>query len=338
MTLKLKRFKLFASCIIVNGYKESLIYDLERYTNYSLPNEYISIIKELNSTDIDLFIKKNNFKPDEIISFTRKFINEEIAFFTDEPDSFPDIDLTWKSPHKITNAVIQIDENTSYNVLNAVNQLCEIGCQAVQLRVEFILNDKEIIEFLSYFDNTRIKSIDLIIPFNPSISKSFFFKLIEQHPRIRRINIYNANNNKIVTDEDLLYDYKIFYSVKDIREDAKEIIDKKNFFYNISVFSESQKHNVGLNRKVSICSDGSINNYIGHKKMYGDISSDKIIDIISQREFKSKWYISNDQIEKCKDCQFRYSCISNSDIKINNKLFYKTELCKFNPYTNIWKE
>jgi len=52
---------------------------------------------------------------------------------------------------------------------------------------------------------------------------------------------------------------------------------------------------------------------------------------------QEKRFISNDIIEKCKDCQYRYMCLSNSDIEEKAGKFHKINSCTFNPYENKWE-
>ncbi len=67
-----------------------------------------------------------------------------------------------------------------------------------------------------------------------------------------------------------------------------------------------------------------------------NINFDKLSDILALKEFKQLWAINNDKIEKCKDCQFRYMCLSNSNIERKNDKYFKTDKCKFDPYENKW--
>ena len=54
-----KYFKLYASCVVVNGYSESLIYDLERNESYLLPNGFLKPLNNLQKTKFRKFIKEN---------------------------------------------------------------------------------------------------------------------------------------------------------------------------------------------------------------------------------------------------------------------------------------
>lgn len=325
-----KRFKLFASCIIVNGFKESLIYDLERNTNYILPNDIAPILDELQK-------KSTALEKEYIKHFANQFIKEEIAFFTENVDAFLDLDLTWNSPFEITNAIIEYDQDSNYNLKDTINQLSSIGCQAIQFRINTKITSEKIIEYVIFFNETRIKCLDIILPFNKLNTQKHFFSLIEKQPRIRSISVFNAEKDISIESDEAFYDGKLSYYKKNVFKNEDEIIQKNRFIYSIPVFSEAQKHNLGLNRKVCISREGFIKNYISHNIIFGNINKDNIIDVVLKKEFQKKWYINNDQIEKCKSCQYRYTCNSNSDIEILNEKYYKIKTCNFNPFTNSWK-
>lgn len=328
-------FKLFASCIIVDGYNESLIYDLERSTSYILPKGYSFFLKELQKVDIDTFKENSTNKSVEIDNFINKFLREEIGFTTDDPKPFTNIELTWKSPYLITNAIIQITNDVNYDVIGVFDQLDKLGCQAIQLRIESNMNIDIISGYLSKFNKSRIRFIELIIPFNEKVNEKSYFELMCKYPRIGSIKIYNAIEDLIIKNEDKFYNNKLIYLTKNINQ-INEVIRRENFRYNIPAFTEAQNHNIGLNRKVCITKNGDIKNHLSHKKKFGNINKDKIGDIVSHEKFQKTWFISNDLIEKCKDCQYRYTCVSNSDIKVKNKLYSKIELCGFDPYLNHW--
>ncbi len=81
---------------------------------------------------------------------------------------------------------------------------------------------------------------------------------------------------------------------------------------------------------------GNIKNYLTHTQTFGNVARDSIRDIVESPDFQEKWHISNDQIAKCRTCQFRYMCISNSDIVFKDGKYYKVDDCSFDPLTNRW--
>src|SRR5690606_25647473 len=329
-------FKLFSNCILIEGYKESAIYDLGRFTYYSIPNQFAFLLSEIQSKRIQDIFLETNYAQKDIEIFMNKFINEEIAFFTDEPKSFPSLSIEYESPYIITNSIIQINSFTYYDVNNIIMQLENLGCQAVQLIFEYNIKLVDLKNYFSFFDETKINSIDVLIPFNEERTDEMYFNLISTYPRIRKFYNYSSNKNEIITNDDILFNKRVIYTTSKINNNDN--IKKENFLFNVQSFSESQNYNLGLNKKVCITSDGEIKNFLSHEKTYGNVNNTKISDAINKKSFKDKWNISNSKIVKCMDCQFRYCCESNSDIYKKNNKYYKASLCNFDPYTNTWKE
>src|SRR5690606_8369796 len=114
-------------------------------------------------------------------------------------------------------------------------------------------------------------------------------------------------------------DRKLIFTEAILAKDSKEIYSLKHFTISYSMYYESLHYNAGLNRKVCVDSDGNIKNYVQHKKSYGNVNTHTLEEVIDNEEFKKKYDYKNDLIEKCKDCQYRYMCISNSDIYLTDK-------------------
>jgi SPASM domain peptide maturase of grasp-with-spasm system len=329
-------FNLFASCVLVKGKTSSIIFDLERETFYEIPNRYAYIIEALKKESINNFKQESEFNDKDIDLFIGQFVEKELGFITHEPEAYPDLELDWETPYLINDAIIQIENNTNYNIKKVIKQLEALDCQAFQLRIETIIDYKLIEDFLISFANTRVKYIELIIPSDEKIEVDLLVKFLKLESRLRFIKVYGSEENQIFEHDDPMIDKKILFFKKDIRLNSQEIISKNRFVKNSLVFQESQKHNLGLNRKVSICKDGSIKNYIDHEKVFGNVNYDKIKNVVLKNDFQKKWFISNDEIEKCKDCQYRYSCVSNSDLKIVEDTVFKVNTCEFDPIKNVW--
>lgn len=107
-----KYFKLFASCIPVKGYKESLIYDLDRGKSFNIPNLLYEILlvnneKKLSIPELQLYF--NNLYDKGIEAFFEDFVNNEIGFYTNTPELFLNLNPVWKSPFRITNAILEVE-------------------------------------------------------------------------------------------------------------------------------------------------------------------------------------------------------------------------------------
>ena len=103
---------------------------------------------------------------------------------------------------------------------------------------------------------------------------------------------------------------KIFYTTQVI--DSQEhcgIINLKSFSIpEIDGFIENKLYNGCLNRKISIDSSGQIRNCPSLPDSYGHINDTPLKSVLTNELFTAKWLINKDQINVCKDCEFRYIC------------------------------
>lgn len=332
-------FKLFASCKIVTGQSRSIIYDLERASFYDFPNDFLEIIEMSKVNDIATIKRNYNNEQDSIIEhFFSQFIDSEVGFYTTEPECFPEIDFTWDCPYEVTNAIIELENLMQYDFEEVIAQLDKLGCQAIQIRILSWLSNEELKRIVDVFKDLRIQNVELLIPYQNLTEYTDFYNLLEDEPRLKRILIYSAPADQPISHENYRFDKSIIQFKKDIRSDANEILKAERFVTNIQIFSEAQNHNLGLNRKICINKNGEIKNYINHDISFGNVQTHKIENIIRDDTFKEKWLISNDLIEICNTCQYRYACVSNSDIKKIDNKYYKTDRCNFEVSTNKWKD
>ena len=104
------------------------------------------------------------------------------------------------------------------------------------------------------------------------------------------------------------------------------------------MFYESQCHNTCLNRKVCIDAEGNIKNCPAMAKSYGNIRDTTLEEAINKPGFKDLWFICKDQIDVCKDCEFRYMCTDcRAFIKDPENIYSQPAKCTYNPYICLWE-
>ena len=335
MNIKEKKwFRLYESCILVNGYHTDLIYDIENSVFYQIPHDISSILGDTFRLPVSELLLKFN---DGVSSLFEKFAEMGLGFFTNYPDLFPRINLHWDSPFPILNSVIEVENCSLLWIEKVIHQLSKLSCRAIQIRVLEPLSPADLVEFIiSKVGSSRINQIEVYIPYQENLDTKFLFSILARENRVTRIAIYNSPQNVVISDMEQITNDKLFFYSDNLTRDSKEIINISRFYTNIKMFSESQNHNIGLNRKISIRYNGEIKNYISHEKSFGNIKDTLLQDVFPTEEFQEKWFISNDKIEICKLCQYRYACTSNSDIVKSGGKYYKTEMCAFDPINNKW--
>lgn len=328
--MKGKYFVLFSCCVPIKGAAESIIMDLQRGSFLEIPNLLFDILEFNLSSFYSVFEIKKKFdnELDEGIEMYFNFLEEkEYGFFTDEPEKFPKMDLMHYSPFKIVSSVVNYDKNSQYDLEDLFLQIIDLGVQIMQVRLFDMIDFEVLKKGIKLFKKSRAKIIEIIIE-KGILSVDELTELIDSDSRINII-VHSSDSDKKINN-------KLIFKSRLVKKDVKEIYAKNLFVCNIPFFVEAQSYNVGLNRKLCIDFNGDIKNYVSHRKTFGNVLYTRIKDVIENEVFSELWNTSNDSIEKCNECQFRYMCLSNSDLESKNNEFIKVDTCNFIPKENVW--
>ncbi len=336
-------FKMFANCIPVKGITRSVICDLQRNSIQVIPNDLYFILKKYEGKSISYIKKVYNNEFDLIIEEYFQFLkNNEFVFFSDEVSNFLPLPKKWDTPFEITNAIIDIDDKTDHNLIDIINQLSILNCQFLEIRFFGQKNIMKIIKEVLVFTKkieASILGIDFILPFSKSIDLNKEINNCQGNERISSFKIYNANKDELITNFQNNTFY-IVYSTDKINGDSHcGKISRDFFIVNTKAFTESLNFNSCLNKKISIDVEGEIKNCPSMTKSYGNIKKIKLEEALLNKDFKKFWNITKDQINDCKNCEFRYVCTDCRAYVENPKDMYSKPLkCGYDPYTNKWEE
>jgi len=334
-----KKFLLFASCLLVKGKKQSIICDLQRNFIYPIPDALSKIISKYEGCTLD-FIKaefNNNF--DDIIDEYFKVLEEkEMVFFTNDTELFPSLSMEWDEPFNITNAIIDITTNHKNSII-FIQQLSEIGCHSVQIRIFNLISIEKVEMILSSIGKGRISSVEVLLHYDDSFTIEKLTNLCEKFHRISIITFYNSPKKEIYHARPNKFGTIFFITEKIESEKCCGQITLSTFTINIKTFTESKHQNSCLNRKISIDTEGNIKNCPSMKKSYGNIKDTTLQEALDHPDFKKLWNINKDKIHVCKDCEFRYICTDcRAYIENPEDIYSKPLKCGYNPYTGEWSE
>ena len=337
-----KCLKLFECCLLVKGSRRSLICDVQRNDYKFIPNDLYDILIEYDGKSIETL--KSNFAKtehpvlEEYLSFLEK---NEFIFWCDpdEIDLFPEIDLNWDVPSTISNTIIDIDEFSSHDLSTLIPQFEVLNCQDIQIRSYTKKNISFWKDFLVLTKTSKIKNIEIITQWDEEYDYKEIFDLTRLNLRLRAIIFHSSSINKIIRSEDSKGGSIIIILDKIDNYSHCGQIHLNYFSANIKHFTEAQKHNTCLNRKISIDVNGEIKNCPSMAKSYGNIKDTTLAEAIEKPGFKDLWFINKDQIDVCKDCEFRYICTDCRAYLENPEDIYSKPLkCGYNPYTAEWEE
>lgn len=333
-------FKLFANCIPVKGFTRSIICDLQRRDYEFIPNSLYELLTYCGDYSVEE-IKQNYSESESIIEEYFDFlIKKEYGFFCsrDEIKLFPKLDTAYHNPSKITNAILDFDTDSTYDLSKIISELDQLGCKAVQLRFFDVMPIESIKSILAKFFDCKIRHIDLLVKYDEAqTSADMWENILQEHPRVVFVVIYNSP-----VDSTLEFS-KIFTNVNFTTgrfesEACCGVISPAYFSSNFSLFIESQQFNTCLNKKISIDRRGNVKNCPSMKATFGLSNSTALRDVVSEPAFRKYWNVKKDDIEVCRDCEFRHICTDcRAHIEEGSgNVFLKPSKCTYDPYQAIW--
>ena len=332
---------LYANCIPVKGAKHSIICDLQRQNYIQIPNDLYDVLHLHKGKSIEEIKAYYQHQYDEIIdNYFRLLVENEYAFYTDTPELFPAMNLDWESPMEISNAIIDFDEQTDYNYKPALDQLSELFCKFIQFRYYYAAPLSEIKKVLEYLDDIQSNSIgiDIILPYSRQNSLEDFVDLFHRFKRVNTIVLSSSPHGKRIQSMGSSK-YLIQIPTAITSEKCCGVVDKGMFSIHLQTFAEAQAHNTCLNGKISIDKRGMIRNCPSMPQSFGYVADVQLKEAIVDNRFKKYWNLGKDQIDGCKDCEFRYICTDcrayTQDPDIDRS---KPIKCGYDPYSGSWSD
>ena len=323
-------YKRFEDCVPVKGYQRSLLCDLTRERYHFLPNDLADILQK------NIIHKEEYAQLEYVDDYFDFLIENELVFETTEQELnlYPPMSLEWDYASKISNAVLEIGQEKAYDISKVLDQIMNLGCRFFTIIFDYAADIDELVEIAEKFEYSSVFSIEFVCKYNNRIEKEQLHDLLQKYNRISYIAFYEAEQNLIEETKEIRGN--IVYSKEPINH-SKCLVNSAYFTNNMSFFTESQKHNTFLNRKLGINKNGDILNYLGYKNTFGNVNSQDIANIISMPDFQNLWFVHKGQIDVCKDCEFRHICIdSREPLQRSDGSWYFQQECNYNPYICKW--
>ncbi|QHI35900.1 hypothetical protein IMCC3317_12480 [Kordia antarctica] len=324
---------LFAGCIPVQGAKNVIICDLQRGVYFEID----IILHEILINHAEKNIKEiiSNFgivHEQDILDQLTQLLQNDLIHLTNEKELFPKLDTKWQTPSAITNMIIEYGNYFKKRETEIIQDLITLGVQYLELRFYSECSMDEVSYVLNCLRKTKIAGIYLILPDLPVINVEEF---LVKNPRIMGILLTDAQDPKRFESQQ-----KIAFSANKICNNQNcGTICKELFRTNYEVYMESQEFNSCLNKKLAILENGNIKNCPSMPEVLGHIDSSRLTEVLKKPEATKYWNITKDQIDVCKECEFRYICTDCRAYVENPKdMLSKPLKCGYNPYTGEWSD
>lgn len=339
MNVQNSYFLLYSNCIVTKGKGRSLLCDLQNEHYLFIPNELVKVLNQAKKYKIyELYIQYPALK--EVLSSFFEYLSSlHYGFYTKTPELFPQLSTQWKSPLPVTNAIVDIADPLGTFAPEAILQLDRLGCESLQLRFFCKTTWEAVASILKETLESRIKSIELLLPDAPGLSPEGLDGLLRKHLRVSAVTVYGApaSSEEVhpITSTRIMYSHKMPSNALHCGQIAAHF-----FAPNLYTYTESQRHNSCLNRKISIDAAGNIKNCPSMAQSFGNIQDTTLQEALNHPAFKKYWNVTKDQIDVCRDCEFRYICtdcrayLENPEADMRSKPLK----CGYDPNTCTWEE
>lgn len=331
-------FRLFACCLLVKGAKRSLINDVQRNRHFLIPNALGQLLEtDVGCTYAEIRAKYGPENEETVIGYFDYLIQNELIFWCNQEELalFTAIPLAYEEPAQITNAIIDIDAQSAHDFGALFNQLDSLGCSHLQVRSYTAKHPDYFSDMLALLENKHVLSVELLTKHDSAWQQEAQTDLFNKYPRLLSLVLHSASPETIEQHKPT---EGVFLTEQAITNQSHcGIISPAYFSINLSTFIESQGHNTCLNRKISVDAQGYIRNCPSLPEQYGHSSDTSLIEALNKTAFKERWFIHKDQIEICRDCEFRHICTDcRAYTKDPTNPFAKPAKCSYNPYTATW--
>ena len=331
-------FRLFAHCVPVRGARRSAVCDLQRGTYQLIPNALYEILTAYQGSTRAQVMAAFAPADAEVIDEYFAFLEErELGWWCDEPDRFPPLDLSWDAPARITNALIDVGPGSRHDYASLFAQLEELGCRAVQLRFFVPVALAELDRVLALTDGGRLHSVELLLPYTHETSVPGLSRLYVRHPRFTGAFVHSAPRRVAVQRP--LSPFTIVFRPEEVTsEDHCGWVHHSYFVTRLETFTEALHHNSCLNRKLSVDQHGRIRNCPALPESFGDAATTPLREALERPGFRALWDVTKDEVETCRDCEFRYVCTDcRALLRDPGDRLSKPARCTYDPYTATWE-
>lgn len=312
-----EKYIVASNCIFVKGYKKNLLFDIQKRCWYHITFSLSPVdLTKIDTDSIEYMVSEG------ILLKVPKSLESLL----------PPISLEYDSPYLIESAIIDRSETSEYSIEKVVHLLNSLSVKFLQVRYYSDIDIEELELLLNNLFESTIESIQLVCPYKKDLLEYIKSNnLFSRNPKLSNI-IFSSCSDNIVDD----YTNIAFTSEIINSSDNCGNIHPNLFSNNPKLFFKSLNFNSCLHKKVGIDEKGFLKNCPTMQNSFCHIDDASEYNI-KQLE-TSFWSITKDQVNICKDCEFRYICTDCRVITDSPENIYSRPLkCGYNPYISKWK-
>jgi SPASM domain peptide maturase of grasp-with-spasm system len=328
--------KIYAMAIF--SQKNTKTNNLQRKEYHLTPNFLYDILYLCKENSIRKIKEEYDEKSCRIIDNCFQYLfDKELAFpcTCEDLSFFPDMSIEYEVPCLLENFILDINAESNHDFQKIINSLSQITLKAFQIRFFHEVNIDFLDKIMRLICTSNIQTVELIVPHNENVTWNDWLKLTQENLKLTNITIYQSAKFDIRYHKQATI-VQTKESVASSTDCGK--ISKDLFSCNQNLYIESQSYNTCLNRKASIATHGEIKNCPSMQTSFGNYKEVSLLEVVKTSEFQKLWKIKKDDIEVCKDCEFRHMCADcRAFIKDSSNIYSQPAKCTYNPYIAKWE-
>jgi len=348
MAMDLRKYmQVFEDCVPVRGARMSAICDLTRREISTFPSEYFPIIASLQGRRLDEALRGYDHEDEhDVLTFVSFLVEKEYAMLVDKPLPTATLSREWDAPGRIRDAIIDVDR-IEHDYVRLTSELARLGCRHLQLRgYSSRLRLDTVARIAKLCEGGTVVALEAIVKHDCSVPENAYIELVRSSRVIRGLTLHGADEDRTISVDfgvtgrsAALATVEIVKTTTRLRSasDCGTITRSSLLPPSPATFIEFQTFNGCLNRKISVDSNGEIRNCPAMAASFGNHQNTSLEEVATQSQFRVAWSLRKDEIEVCRDCQYRYVCTDcRALVSDSGDPRAKPRKCGYDPYTDTW--
>ena len=324
-------FQLFPSIIPVKGYKRSTLIDTGEEKIYYISDNHYMLLKTFGTQSIKEVVA-NNGQGENLLDF---LIDKNLGQILEKEqlNNFIPINEEIHIPF-ISNSIIDIDIFNFDYVKVSIQKLSDAKIANIQFRFLSNITYQNLEKLTKWVESFSFYSIEFLISHTLySTMSEENISYLEKCQVITKIFVFASKSDVIQRTS------KFFFLSSPLNEyNVCGHTSIKYFSSFLETVLNSKKYNSCLNCKISIDKNGQVKNCPSMVESYGDIHNVSLSEVQQKKSFQKFNKITKDDIDVCKDCEFRYVCSDCRAYTDNpNNIYSRPSKCTYNPYICKWE-
>lgn len=318
---------------LVQGTLRSMIYDFSENRLIPVPNSMMKFLDSLSRNSLEEV--RAEFEAENSSGHVESYIQflkaHQLVIPSDVQIPLRRIDFDYESVYDIEVLVVEVE--SEQDLMEVLKYSSSLSVMTFVVVLSIPINSiASVIQALYSLSNSSINSLEIVLEWEDEFDLSRV-KMLEKHPKFKRITFFNADRDATYNDDGII----TVYTRSSYHSEAG--VAPMNFLISVELCSEARNHNAFYNRKVFIDTSGNVSNMKGTPVLFELSELENAVKNGEMAE-KSFWNVKKDDTKVCKDCEFRYACIDSRVPVFDSKsqLYTHSTSCNYNPNEGVWND